>query len=160
DARRQWERNGHVGPPPLERIVLYIDDLDRCPPRQVVEVLEAVHLLLALDLFVVVVAVDARWLIRSLEYHHHELFKGGTQKNLATPIDSLDKIFQIPFTLLTPTPGATGGFLRSLLPRPVPQPASASRASSRRPEGSADAATAGNAHTVENEASAGKTNGA
>ncbi|MEU4689972.1 P-loop NTPase fold protein [Actinoplanes sp. NPDC023714] len=40
---------------PVDRIVLYIDDLDRCSPEQVVEVLQAVHLLLALDLFVVVV---------------------------------------------------------------------------------------------------------
>jgi hypothetical protein len=38
--------------------VLYIDDLDRCPPRRVVEVLTAMQLLLALPLFVVVVAVD------------------------------------------------------------------------------------------------------
>lgn len=160
DARRQWERDGRAGPPPLERIVLYIDDLDRCPPRQVVEVLEAVHLLLALDLFVVVVAVDARWLIRSLEYHHYELFKGGTEENLATPIDYLDKIFQIPFTLLTPTPGATGGFLRSLLPRPLPQPASASRAPSSRPDAPADPETAGDARADGSEAGTGNANGA
>jgi hypothetical protein len=48
------------------RIVLYIDDLDRCPPAKVVEVLEAVHLLLAFELFVVVVAVDSRWLTSAL----------------------------------------------------------------------------------------------
>ncbi|MBN2528891.1 MAG: peptidoglycan-binding protein [Deltaproteobacteria bacterium] len=51
---------------PVDRIILYIDDLDRCHPDRVVEVLQAVHLLLALDLFMVVVAVDARWLERSL----------------------------------------------------------------------------------------------
>ena len=120
DARRQWERDGRNGPPPLERIVLYIDDLDRCPPRRVVEVLEAVHLMLALDLFVVVVAVDARWLVKSLEYHHRELFSGtGNGADLATPIDYLDKIFQIPFTLLTPPPDATATYLRSLLPEPT-----------------------------------------
>lgn len=119
-ARRQWERDGRIGSPPLERIVLYIDDLDRCPPHRVVEVLEAVHLMLALDLFVVVVAVDARWLVRSLEYHHHVLFKGsGADENLATPIDYLDKIFQIPFTLLPPGPDATADYLRSLLPQPA-----------------------------------------
>jgi hypothetical protein len=68
-----------------------------------------------------VVAVDARWLVRSLEYHHHELFKGGGDDgDVATPIDYLDKIFQIPFTLLPPTPEATAEFLRSLLPQPVP----------------------------------------
>ena len=110
--------SGGFAAPPLERIVLYIDDLDRCPPRRVVEVLEAVHLMLALDLFVVVVAVDARWLIRSLEYHHHELFGGG--EGLATPIDYLDKIFQIPYVLLPPTPDATAAYLRALLPKPLP----------------------------------------
>lgn len=51
-------------PKPVERIVLYIDDLDRCPPKRVVEVLEAVHLLLAFPLFVVVVGVDVRWVSR------------------------------------------------------------------------------------------------
>jgi WD40 repeat protein len=121
DARRQWERDGRTGPPPLERIVLYIDDLDRCPPHRVVRVLEAVHLMLALDLFVVVVAVDARWLIKSLEYHHRELFKGGGDaEGAATPIDYLDKIFQIPFTLLPPNPETTADYLRSLLPQPSP----------------------------------------
>ena len=53
-------------PKPIDRIVLYIDDLDRCSPRQVVDVLQAVHLLLALDLFVVVVGVDPRWLLHAL----------------------------------------------------------------------------------------------
>ena len=49
---------GNVGSqvlPRIDRIVLYIDDLDRCQPQQVVEVLQAIHLLLALNLFVVVV---------------------------------------------------------------------------------------------------------
>lgn len=120
-AHAQWAASGGFAAPPLERIVLYIDDLDRCPPRRVVEVLEAVHLMLALDLFVVVVAVDARWLIRSLEYHHHELF-GGDQRDseeVATPIDYLDKIFQIPYVLLPPAPSATAAYLRALLPTPV-----------------------------------------
>jgi hypothetical protein len=51
----------------FKRIILYIDDLDRCPPEKVVEVLQAIHLLLYFPLFVVVVAVDARWLSRSLK---------------------------------------------------------------------------------------------
>ncbi len=54
DCRIDWDL------PELNRIVLYIDDLDRCPPKRVVEVLQAVHLLLAFELFVVVVGVDAR----------------------------------------------------------------------------------------------------
>jgi WD40 repeat protein len=142
-ARGQWELSGRFGPPPLERIVLYIDDLDRCPPRRVVEVLEAVHLMLALDLFVVVVAVDARWLVRSLEIHHHELFGrdgdgagGGGGEAVATPIDYLDKIFQIPFALVPPGPEATGAYLRSMLPvvEPAVGPATSPVAGHESPE--------------------------
>ena len=43
----------------FERVVLCVDDLDRCPPEKVVDVLQAMHLLLYFPLFVVV-AVDSR----------------------------------------------------------------------------------------------------
>jgi hypothetical protein len=49
-----------------DRIVLYIDDLDRCTHEQVYQVLQAVHLLLAFELFVVVVGVDVRWVQSSM----------------------------------------------------------------------------------------------
>jgi len=90
---------------PFERIILYIDDLDRCTPQRVVDVLEAVHLLLAFPLFVVVVAVDPRWLRTCLESHYPELLsmqesrKDETLDQPATPQDYLEKIFQIPFYL-------------------------------------------------------------
>lgn len=100
DAFDEWDKAGATGRPPLERVILYIDDLDRCSPRKVVDVLAAVHLLLALPLFVVVVAVDPRWLRRCLEQYHSELF-GGTSDGVdgATPLDYLDKIFQVVFAL-------------------------------------------------------------
>jgi hypothetical protein len=105
--------------PTIDRIVVYIDDLDRCPPHRVVEVLEAVHLLLAVRLFVVVVAVDPRWLLRSLTSHYQQLFAATTGQrdttrdtttelavNLgeeelwaSTPAQYLEKIFQIVLTL-------------------------------------------------------------
>ena len=84
------------GPP--NRIVLYIDDLDRCPPRRVLEVLEAVHLLLAFPLFVVVVAVDTRWLTEALASALPLLKeKPSVMGDAPTPTDYLEKIFQIPF---------------------------------------------------------------
>jgi hypothetical protein len=82
----------------VERVVLYIDDLDRCPSARVAEVLEAVHLLLALPLFVVVVAVDPRWLVRSLESQHVDALSGGGVGG-ATPGAYLEKIFQIAYNL-------------------------------------------------------------
>ncbi|MFG2783845.1 P-loop NTPase fold protein [Streptomyces prunicolor] len=125
-ARTQWRAEGTGSALPLERIVLYIDDLDRCPPDRVVEVLQAVHLMLGLDLFVVVVAVDARWLIHSLRHHHNALFQHETTTSavstapdiggLATTVDYLDKIFQIPYAVTPPPPQTMGRYLRSLLP--------------------------------------------
>ena len=95
--------------PPIERIVLYIDDLDRCSEEKVMEVLQAVHLLLAFRLFVVVVGVDARWVSRSIKqiYPHllNEWERDGDEKqngiltNVASTQDYLEKIFQIPFWL-------------------------------------------------------------
>ncbi|HTV26969.1 MAG TPA: P-loop NTPase fold protein [Xanthobacteraceae bacterium] len=91
----------------FRRIILFIDDLDRCEPDKVVEVLQAVNMLLSFRLFVVMVAVDARWLSRSLETHYPDFF--GSQNGQgngrdeqdkverATPADYLEKIFQIPY---------------------------------------------------------------
>jgi WD40 repeat protein len=107
-ARRHWEDAGAVGAPPLQRIVLYVDDLDRCAPRRVVDVLQAVNLLLTMELFVVVVAVDPRWLLRSLEKHHEGLFDDNA-------VAYLDKIFHIPVAL-RPMGEHAEGYLRSLLP--------------------------------------------
>lgn len=96
--------------PDLERIILYIDDLDRCPPARVVEVLQAIHLLLAFPLFVVVVGADPRWLLKSLHTHYRSIL-GSAEWNdgtddpaadghwAATPQNYLEKIFQIPFCL-------------------------------------------------------------
>ena len=62
------------------RIVLYIDDLDRCEPAQVVAVLQALHLLLAFPLFTVVLGVDVSWVEHSLRTHHAALFDAGTDR--------------------------------------------------------------------------------
>jgi hypothetical protein len=89
-----------AGIKPFDRIVLYVDDLDRCRPDQVVNMLEAVHLLLALDLFVVVVAVDSRWLTRALETHYGDLLVATDGPlRASTPQSYLEKIFQITYAL-------------------------------------------------------------
>lgn len=81
----------------FERIILYIDDLDRCPPEKVMEVLQAIHLLLAFKLFVVFVAVDVRWLENALTTKYGNAFGDEASPSLATPYDYLEKIFQIPY---------------------------------------------------------------
>jgi hypothetical protein len=97
----------------VERIVLFIDDLDRCPPDRVVEVLQAVHLLLAFRLFVVVVGVDSRWIESCLKEKHRQIL--ADQKDATPPIDYLEKIFQIPYWLSPFTRVGAGQYFRSLV---------------------------------------------
>lgn len=103
----------------IDRIVLYIDDVDRCPPSIVVDILQAVHLLLAYELFVVVVSVDPRWLRRSLETHLAQ-FNTAEEKPGQTmsgsPQDYLEKIFQIPFSVRPMNRAGFGRMMRRLLP--------------------------------------------
>jgi hypothetical protein len=101
--------------PPPNRIILYIDDLDRCSPRKVLEVLEAVHLLLAFDLFVVVVAVDARWLSHALSTELAALQPGADGERQASPRDYLEKIFQLPFWVQPMLPDGRRALVRGLL---------------------------------------------
>jgi hypothetical protein len=95
----------------VDRIVLFVDDLDRCEPEKVVDVLQAVHLLLAYPLFGVVVGVDQRCLKQSLRIKFKGLLSpdrgtiaGETVPTdegeiPATPLDYLEKIFHVPFHL-------------------------------------------------------------
>ncbi|MFA4892699.1 P-loop NTPase fold protein [Brevundimonas sp.] len=110
----------------VDRIVLYIDDLDRCEAKKVVDVLEAVHLLLAFPLFVVVVGVDPRWLSHALASEHRALASvperldaKDTAAELvgrrATPQDFLEKIFQIPLALRPMSEAGFGRLMGSLL---------------------------------------------
>ena len=129
DAEPRKSDNGKKRPPRIDRIILYIDDLDRCPENKVVDVLQAVHLLMALPLFIVVVAVDSRWLLHSLRQQasvfktSDTLIEGMDEEERfhweSTPFNYLEKIFQIPFNL---RPIDEPGFVRLIdeLTRPRP----------------------------------------
>jgi hypothetical protein len=112
----------------IDRIVLYIDDLDRCPPKQVVDVLQAIHLLLAFELFVVVVGVDARWIRHALRERYPALLSEEWDEDAATangedrlvktatPQDYVEKIFQVPFWLKPMDDMASRKLLEGLIP--------------------------------------------
>ncbi|MEM1057358.1 MAG: P-loop NTPase fold protein, partial [Bacteroidota bacterium] len=115
----------------VDRIVLYIDDLDRCPEDRVMEVLQAVHLLLAYPLFVVVVGVDPRWLLHALRSTYSAFDRDTDDSELdddewvTTPQNYLEKIFQIPFALRPMGETGFGDLMTSLLtPAEAAPPAS------------------------------------
>jgi transposase len=117
----------------IDRIILYIDDLDRCSPDRVVDVLQAVHLLLAFKLFVVVVGVDARWVTESLRQKHKTLRSRNDDDEETSDGDDLpgyhvephhylEKIFQVPFWLEPLQETTTASYVRSLLAGDVRPP--------------------------------------
>jgi septal ring factor EnvC (AmiA/AmiB activator) len=118
-----------VAVPPVSRIVLYIDDLDRCKESTVLAVLEAVHLLLAFPLFVCAVAVDPRWVEKCLRETRKQMFieevpPGGKANGaaVATVGDYLEKIFQIPIWM-SPIESKTRAQLVTKLLGPTAAPA-------------------------------------
>ncbi len=92
------------------RVVLYIDDLDRCPPDRVVEVLESVQLLLNTKLFIVVLGIDDRYIARALEQVYEGVLKRGGKPS---GLDYLEKIIQIPYRMRPISSSSIDGYLRA-----------------------------------------------
>jgi hypothetical protein len=120
------------------RVVLYIDDLDRCPPAKVLQVLEAVHLLLAFEQFVVVVAVDQRWLRSALIRQLPALSEApsasasvGEREDRPTVQDYVEKIFQLPLWVQPVKAAERTRIVTGLLSGSVRAP----RADDRQPQG-------------------------
>lgn len=80
------------------RFIIFVDDLDRCPPNKAVEALEAIMLLLSdrdRDPFVIFLAMDARVLVKAVEKRYGEVL---TEAGISG-YEFLDKIVQIPFRI-------------------------------------------------------------
>lgn len=95
------------------RVILFIDDLDRCPPDRVVEVLEAAQLLVKTRLFVVVLGMDVRYITRALEKEYKDiLVRDGDPSGL----DYIEKIVQIPYRVPPIHRDAFEDFIQSQIP--------------------------------------------
>ena len=110
DLRFLAEQMRHNGEQP--RILVMIDDLDRCEPEKAVEVLQAVNQLLDFDAFVVCLGIDARVITAAVEAHYDQLLGEAG----ASGYEYLDKIVQIPFRIPTPTPAEIESFLAAQMP--------------------------------------------
>ncbi|GAA1851386.1 P-loop NTPase fold protein [Myceligenerans crystallogenes] len=100
-AEDYWRRRAQADGGGTDRVVLLVDDLDRCPPERVVEVLHALAMLQYTSLFVVVIAADPRWLRRSVEVAGDRTGTEGSHLEgyVDDAVAYLDAAFQIPFAL-------------------------------------------------------------
>jgi hypothetical protein len=90
------------------RIVFFIDDLDRCTPEAVLNVLEAIKIYLNLPDCVYFLAVDREMVERSVTHRY-----GGTGIDAA---NYMEKIVQLPFDIPPIATKAMEEFIRPLLP--------------------------------------------
>ncbi|MCY6492803.1 P-loop NTPase fold protein [Leptolyngbya sp. GGD] len=92
------------------RVVVYIDDLDRCPPDRVVQVLEAVQLLVKTPLFIAVLAIDERYITRALEKFYEGVL---SRRGRPSGTDYLEKIIQLPYRVRPIMANTLENYLRS-----------------------------------------------
>ncbi|MBW4640872.1 MAG: hypothetical protein KME05_22130 [Gloeocapsa sp. UFS-A4-WI-NPMV-4B04] len=110
EYQRKIEDLKAVFPRGPARVVVYVDDLDRCPPDRVVEVLEAVQLLVKTPLFIAVLAIDERYIIRALEKHYAGVL---SRRGRPSGEDYLEKIIQIPYRVRPISASALENYLRA-----------------------------------------------
>jgi hypothetical protein len=99
------------------RLIVFIDDLDRCSREQIMDFLSAIHLVLGDSDFFVILGIDARmirWALSSRYQSNGTARTDGRGLDGATPTsgrsnpdvaaDYLDKIVQVTYRLRTPSP--------------------------------------------------------
>ena len=101
------------------RLVLFIDDLDRCLGGRNVKMLEAIQLLLNVPgapVFIFL-AIDSRVVVASIEQHLNKSLK--LEDAIITGWEYLEKIVQIPFCIPEISPETTTRFVSSIVKKNV-----------------------------------------
>nr|QNO50049.1 hypothetical protein LAFMFFPE_00001 [Methanosarcinales archaeon ANME-2c ERB4] len=79
----------------MGRLVVFIDDLDRCLPEKTIEILEVIKLFLDVPKCIFVIGVEKEAIERGIEVR----YKSKEQKIPISGQDYIEKIIQVPFTL-------------------------------------------------------------
>jgi hypothetical protein len=101
------------------RLVVFIDDLDRCLPEQAVGVLEALKVFLDAQGCIFVLGVDREIIERGIRVRYKEFTLAADDVEGVFPVagrDYLEKIVQVPFELPPLDANAIETFLRTRLP--------------------------------------------
>ena len=87
-----------LGTPEKKRIVVFIDDIDRCQPDEILQVIESIKLLLDSKNFVFILAMDPKIVRHAIGKSYEFISKKKTEKERLGR-EYLEKIIQIPFHL-------------------------------------------------------------
>ena len=96
-------------------LAVFIDDLDRCDAKYVVELLEGIQTLMRGAAVTYVVAADRKWICSSFEQRYSGFSEPIGQPGRPLGYLFLDKMFQISAALPHPSPEAHSGYWLRLL---------------------------------------------
>jgi len=100
---------------PADRIVVFVDDLDRCLPQGAREVLEAMKLFFDMEGYIFVVGLDQSVVERSIDLKYRN--DGAATNETGYQIrgaDYIKKIFQVPFSIAPVAIAQLDEFLRAV----------------------------------------------
>jgi formylglycine-generating enzyme required for sulfatase activity len=98
------------------RLVVFVDDLDRCLPEKAIEVLEAIKLFVDAPGCVFLLGLDQKVIERGVEVRYKDFNKAGEGQD-ASPIAGahyLEKIIQLPFLIPPVEQADMGDFVQGL----------------------------------------------
>jgi len=95
-----------------QRLVIFVDDLDRCLPEKAVEVLEAIKLFLDVKGCVFVLGIDHEVIARGLEAKYKDIATNGQSPEFSRHY--IEKLIQLPFTLPPIEGNAMSSYIKSL----------------------------------------------
>ena len=96
------------------RLIFFIDDLDRCDPEEIIDLLESIKLFLDVENVVHVLAVDKEIIDRGVQvkYGKFEFAKTGRESLIGA--EYLEKMIQVPVHLFPLHPTQVTGYIKAL----------------------------------------------
>jgi hypothetical protein len=83
----------------IKKLVVIIDDLDRCTPDRIIENLEAIKLFLNVEKTAFVIGADPRIVRHAIDYRYKTKYQIEDDSNSRVIDDYLEKLIQIPYNL-------------------------------------------------------------
>lgn len=101
----------------IKKLVIFIDDLDRCKPPKSVEIIEAISTILDANNCVFIIGMDSKMVALSIESKYKGFLNSNTdlvQGNLNLGKSFLEKIVQINFRIPNPSPEIFNTFINKM----------------------------------------------